>query len=605
MSKFQIMKSSIQHMSIALPQQWNPTRLQFSGSRQFALVLLTLILSYQTSFTQNGNVGIGLTNPESLLHLASTLTGDSTGIRISSGGSQNSYFYNTGTDLIIRNKLNANQLVLDQNGNIGAGTDAPAARLHVKQTGEAIRIDGANAMLNFYQNTTSKGYLGHLFNEMYLMNVVNKELHLGTSDSVRLTIAANGDVGVGTDVPDAKIHLSGPVQGDSTGLKVSAGAQHGLVYLDNDDLVLRKDNKTNQLVLDQSGRIGLGTNAPADDLHVKGSYGWMRVDGQEPAFSFYHDTDWLGYLQTINDNLRIQNKKPGKTFVGNNGLIQMTINADGLVGLGTQFPEARLHLNSSSEDEISGIRLSTLSGSDHSVIYNKNSNMFLGIQGINKHLVLTSNGGVGIGTDIPDALLHVKSGQSSYAGILQCSSNTGTWMGIGNTGNNGKFFNLISSGSNNTGGAGNLLIYSGSDWDQATTLAMAISGYDGRVAIGTTEFGWGYDLSVGGKIISEGLRVQAIANWPDYVFEPAYDLPAPHDVASFIDKHGHLPGFDPAAVVESEGLDMERITIQQQEWLEVSTLYILDQESRIQQLEQQVEQQSRQIDLLLKKLENK
>ena len=90
-----------------------------------------------------------------------------------------------------------------------------------------------------------------------------------------------------------------------------------------------------------------------------------------------------------------------------------------------------------------------------------------------------------------------------------------------------------------------------------------------------------------------------------YVFESTYSMPSLSDVESFIDTHGHLPGFDPAVLIESEGLDMGTITVQQQEWIEVSTLYILEQEKRIEQLESQVKQQSQKIELLLNHLESK
>lgn len=587
--------------------------------RLLLLMVLTTCPGLQATFAQSGKVGIGTTTPSSLLHLRSVTPGDTSGIRLHILGVQNSYIYNTGSDMILRNALNINQLVLDQNGNIGLGTDVPAAKLHILNNNQALRLDGTNPALAFYDGATQKGYLLHSGSNLTLYNALAGSVLFATNGNTKMLIDSSGRVGIGLPAPNAKLHvrqngLAVRIDGNSASLgffqdstqKGSVGHSGNEMYILNttDDKLHLGTNNSTDLTIASNGNIGIGISDPIDDLHVKGVTGYLRLDGQDPGLTFFNETDWLGSIQTLNDNLRIQNRKPGKTFLGNNGNIQFTLNTDGQVGLGTQFPEARLHLSSPLEDAISGIRLSALNYTQNSVIYNKNGNMYLGIQGVDKQLVLTPGGGVGIGTDIPDALLHVKSGTSSYAGIFQNSASTGTWLGIGNVGTGGKFFQFISSGSGNTGGAGNLLIYSGADWDQASTLAMAIND-DGRIAIGGVAFSTGYDLSVNGKIISEGLRVQAIASWPDYVFEPDYNRPALSEVEAFIDTHGHLPGFDPASVVETQGLDMEVITVQQQEWIEVSTLYILEQEKRIVQLERQVGQQSQRISLLLNLLENK
>ncbi|MEO0583162.1 MAG: tail fiber domain-containing protein [Bacteroidota bacterium] len=79
-------------------------------------------------------------------------------------------------------------------------------------------------------------------------------------------------VGIGTLAPANLLHLNFPAaQGDSTGLQLSAGGANSLFYHQNGDLIIRKLNQVNQLVLDQSGRIGIGTHTPQAPLHVGGS----------------------------------------------------------------------------------------------------------------------------------------------------------------------------------------------------------------------------------------------------------------------------------------------------------------------------------------------
>ena len=94
-----------------------------------------------------------------------------------------------------------------------------------------------------------------------------------------------------------------------------------------------------------------------------------------------------------------------------------------------------------------------------------------------------------------------------------------------------------------------------------------------------------------GKIISTGVRVQIQGDWPDYVFEDDYNKPTLEEVRSFIDDRGHLPGFHPAEKMESEGVDVEEVSIQQQEWIEVNTLHLIDLNNRIKALETQVRDQ--------------
>ena len=49
------------------------------------------------------------------------------------------------------------------------------------------------------------------------------------------------------------------------------------------------------------------------------------------------------------------------------------------------------------------------------------------------------------------------------------------------------------------------------------------------------------------------MTVKLEANWPDYVFSDSYNLPELKEVADFIDRHRHLPGFQSAQTIEATG----------------------------------------------------
>ncbi|WP_282774876.1 hypothetical protein [Phaeodactylibacter xiamenensis] len=76
---------------------------------------------------------------------------------------------------------------------------------------------------------------------------------------------------------------------------------------------------------------------------------------------------------------------------------------------------------------------------------------------------------------------------------------------------------------------------------------------DQTLTVGTTATPGSHRLYVGGSILAEEVTVKLEANWPDYVFSDSYNLPELKEVADFIDRHRHLPGFQSAQTIEATG----------------------------------------------------
>jgi hypothetical protein len=74
------------------------------------------------------------------------------------------------------------------------------------------------------------------------------------------------------------------------------------------------------------------------------------------------------------------------------------------------------------------------------------------------------------------------------------------------------------------------------------------------VLIGSTTMtpATGYMLNVAGKAISEELKVQLSGSWPDYVFEPEYNMPSLEALENQVMEQKHLPGIPSAAQVNAE-----------------------------------------------------
>ena len=122
----------------------------------------------------------------------------------------------------------------------------------------------------------------------------------------------------------------------------------------------------------------------------------------------------------------------------------------------------------------------------------------------------------------------------------------------------------------------------------------------GQLALGTTDFAAGYQLSVGGKIACEEVLVSLEADWPDYVFKSDYELKTLAQVKQHIDEKGHLPGVPSAQEVAEEGLSLGEMNKVLMEKVEELTLYILQQEEKINSQEKQFEARLSVLESLIK-----
>lgn len=103
------------------------------------------------------------------------------------------------------------------------------------------------------------------------------------------------------------------------------------------------------------------------------------------------------------------------------------------------------------------------------------------------------------------------------------------------------------------------------------------------VGIGTNPIS-NYKLAVDGKIRSREVKVDN-DNWADYVFFKDYKLPTLQEVEQHIQEKGHLINIPSAAEVEANGIELGEMNKLLLEKIEELTLYVIEQEKRIQSLE--------------------
>jgi hypothetical protein len=120
---------------------------------------------------------------------------------------------------------------------------------------------------------------------------------------------------------------------------------------------------------------------------------------------------------------------------------------------------------------------------------------------------------------------------------------------------------------------------------------LAPTGQNVQVGIGTSSVPKAYTLGVNGKVICGEVFVQNYSAWqfPDYVFEPSYKLPSLESVAKYIKENKHLPNVPSAKEIERDGgISIGQMNLILLQKVEEMTLYILEQERRIKQLEEKM-----------------
>ncbi|WP_285060267.1 hypothetical protein [Pedobacter ginsengisoli] len=203
-----------------------------------------------------------------------------------------------------------------------------------------------------------------------------------------------------------------------------------------------------------------------------------------------------------------------------------------------------------------------------------------------------TTGKVGVGTTSPASLLHLNGTSTTNASgdvilILQAAHSSST---IG-SGGIVKFTNNVASANvasirTYTEGASNVSLRFQTGYGTgALTDRMTISN-SGNVGIGTTTPA--EKLSVKGKIRAQEVKVE-MANWADFVFAKDFKLPTLKETEKHIQEKGHLPGIPSAAEVEKNGIELGDMNKKLLQKIEELTLYLIEQEKKIQTLNNQVE----------------
>jgi hypothetical protein len=355
-------------------------------------------------------------------------TEDSGGTVIEVGTNPTSLTTGTFTSTGIDDNATSTAITIDSSENVGIGTASPA--------GGATRIvdvyGSSSSAINFHNATsgttaTDGGVVGQYGNDLVLFNYEAGIIQLGTSNTERMRIDSSGRVGIGTDSPAQQLEISG----------TGAIKQR----------YTRSSNSTD-ISLASSGMFN------ADNLAATG-FGWY-----------------------------------------NNGSEAMRIDSSGNVGIGTTSPSAKTHIYDATTDAVLYFDSGSANGSHARFLASGSVKHFFGSGGgfglgdvddfgfrafdnllfstgnsSTERMRIDSSGNVGIGTTSPSRKFHVNSGTANAVSVFESTDAT-AYIQLKDTGG---------SGAVGTTGAGNGLRF----WlGDAATEAMRITSA-GDVGIGT------------------------------------------------------------------------------------------------------------------------
>ncbi len=420
-----------------------------------------------------------------------------------------------------------------KNGNVGVGTQNPTAQLHVGRGG---------AMAFSHGPTTQQADLISLY-----------------ANRIGLT----GMTGLGFE---SKAFTNGNGQVANERILYSRAEGGFAWYLRS----LADGGTSAAMIMNRDGEMGIDMANPKALLHINQNR--SITNSRDGSFIIGKTTQ--SYLTMDANEIQTRNgfNGSGTTLRLNRlaGDVAIAEKGNGRLGIGTLFPATALHVAVGTNANLNDATGYLILGkeNDQNLVIDNNEIQSRDDKAASNLLLQKSGGKVGIGAANSNSRLNVRD-ESWQLRLDNPTNGAADW--------------LIGASASNWPVGDDKLVFSTTANSYEGTLTL--HGNPKGASIGTQTLPDGYRLAVDGKIICEELHVEMSQNWPDYVFSDAYQLKSLEELKASIEQNHHLPGIPNARTVEENGLDMAAMMRLQMEKIEELTLYIIQLNERIKELE--------------------
>ena len=264
----------------------------------------------------------------------------------------------------------AERMRIDVNGKVGIGTTSPLTNFDVNKANAGGDVSIAITNDNGYTNTGSTAtlYLGATDNTLsnsskivashvggttadHAQNMQFWTVDAGSTPVERMRIDSSGNVGIGTNSPNAKLEVYGQRvrinAATDPGIELAnTSAVKAYLFYDTsgtDVVTLRHASSGNGVHVNSVGNVGIGTRGPATSLDVQAATNVHlgvrtgQIDATAIQLNAYNDGGAANVPMEF---------KATQFYWSGSGAERMRIDSNGNVGIGTNSPQSKMHIGS-------------------------------------------------------------------------------------------------------------------------------------------------------------------------------------------------------------------------------------------------------------------